>query len=43
VLKFTHLAMGLIDPQHRDGMPKGWGIRLNHIRQIAESRAGKKR
>jgi uncharacterized protein YndB with AHSA1/START domain len=43
VLKFTHLAMGLIDPHHREGMPEGWGVRLNHIRQIAESRAGKKR
>jgi uncharacterized protein YndB with AHSA1/START domain len=43
VLKFTHLAMGLIDPQHSDGMPRGWEARLNHIRQIAESRTGKKR
>jgi uncharacterized protein YndB with AHSA1/START domain len=43
VLKFTHLAMGMIDPQHRDGMPRGWEARLNHIRQIAESRTGKMR
>lgn len=43
VLKFTHQAMGLITPDHRDGMPKGWEFRFNHIRQIAESRAAKKR
>lgn len=43
VLKFTHQAMGLITPDHREGMPKGWESRFNHIREIAESRAGKKR
>jgi uncharacterized protein YndB with AHSA1/START domain len=43
VLKFTHQAMGLIDPNHRDGMPKGWESRLKHIRSLAESRAGKSR
>lgn len=42
VLKFTHHAMGLISPDHRDGMPKGWESKLNRIRQIAESRSGKK-
>ena len=43
VLKFSHQAMGLITPDHRDGMPKGWEFRFNHIREIAESRAAKKR
>ena len=43
VLKFSHQAMGLITPDHRDGMPKGWESRFNHIREIAESRALKKR
>lgn len=43
VLKFTHQAMGLIVPQHRDGMPEGWDFKANRIREIAESRAGKKR
>ena len=43
VLKFTHQAMGLISKDHSSGMPEGWGYRLNHIRQIAESRAAKKR
>jgi uncharacterized protein YndB with AHSA1/START domain len=43
VLKFTHQAMGLITPEHRDGMPEGWEFGLNRIREIAESRAGRKR
>jgi uncharacterized protein YndB with AHSA1/START domain len=43
VLKFTHQAMGLIVPQHRDGMPEGWEFKLNHVREIAERRAGNKR
>ena len=37
-LKFTHKAMGLILPEHRDGMPEGWEFGLERIRQIAESR-----
>ncbi len=24
-LAFVHRGMGLITPEHRDGMPKGWG------------------
>jgi uncharacterized protein YndB with AHSA1/START domain len=43
VLKFTHQSMGLITPEHRDGMPHGWEFGLNRIRQIAEGQAGKKR
>lgn len=43
VLKFTHQAMGLIVPQHRDGMQEGWGHKLNRIREIAEGRSRKKR
>jgi uncharacterized protein YndB with AHSA1/START domain len=42
VLKFTHQAMGLVVPDHRDGMPKGWAYKLNRIREIAESRKNKK-
>jgi hypothetical protein len=37
-LTFTHKAMGLIIPEHRDGMPEGWEFGLARIRQIAESR-----
>jgi hypothetical protein len=43
LLKFTHQAMGLIMPQHRDGMQEGWGAKLNRIRELAEGKAGKKR
>jgi uncharacterized protein YndB with AHSA1/START domain len=43
LLKFTHQAMGLIAPDHRDGMPKGWAQKLKRIREIAESRTEKKR
>ena len=42
LLKFTHQAMGLVDPQHRQGMPEGWGFKLNRIRELAEKKAGKK-
>jgi uncharacterized protein YndB with AHSA1/START domain len=35
-LTFLHRAMGLINPEHRDGMPKGWEFKLNRIREIAE-------
>lgn len=38
-LAFTHRSLGLILPQHRDGMPKGWGMWLDKIRQRAERKA----
>ena len=38
-LKLTHKAMGLILPEHRDGMPEGWEFGLRRVREIAESRA----
>jgi uncharacterized protein YndB with AHSA1/START domain len=38
-IKFTHKAMGLIPPEHRDGMPEGWEFALKRIREIAERRA----
>ena len=37
-LKLTHKAIGLIPPEHRDGMPQGWEFGLKRIREIAESR-----
>jgi uncharacterized protein YndB with AHSA1/START domain len=44
-LTFLHRGMGQITPQHRDGMPKGWGHWLDRIRQSAERKAkqGKKK
>jgi uncharacterized protein YndB with AHSA1/START domain len=35
-LTFTHRGMGLILPQHRDGMPDGWAHWADRIRQRAE-------
>jgi uncharacterized protein YndB with AHSA1/START domain len=37
-LTFTHKAMGLIIPEHREGMSEGWEFKLQRIREIAESR-----
>jgi uncharacterized protein YndB with AHSA1/START domain len=38
-LTFHHRAMGLILPEHRDGMPKGWEHWYERIRELAERRA----
>jgi uncharacterized protein YndB with AHSA1/START domain len=38
-LTFHHRAMGLILPDHRDGMPKGWEHKLERVRQIAMRKA----
>jgi len=38
-LTFHHRAMGLLLPQHRDGMPQGWEHKLGRIREIAERKA----
>ena len=35
-LAFVHRAMGLILPEHRDGMPEGWEHWLHRIRELAE-------
>jgi uncharacterized protein YndB with AHSA1/START domain len=35
-LAFVHTAMGLIPPEHREGMPQGWEHWLNRIRENAE-------
>jgi uncharacterized protein YndB with AHSA1/START domain len=43
-LTFLHRAMGLILPEHRDGMPEGWGHKLQRVRELAlrrKSAAGK--
>jgi uncharacterized protein YndB with AHSA1/START domain len=37
-LTLLHRAMGLIIPEHRDGMPKGWGYKLERVRELAEKR-----
>jgi uncharacterized protein YndB with AHSA1/START domain len=37
-LIFLHRAMGLLTPEHRDGMPEGWAHGLKRIRELAERR-----
>lgn len=39
-LSFLHTSMGMILPQHREGMPKGWEGWLTRVREAAE-RKGK--
>ena len=38
-IKLVHRAMGLILPEHRDGMPEGWEHELERIRERAERKA----
>jgi hypothetical protein len=35
-LTFHHRAVGLIPPEHRDGMPEGWEHWVGRIRERAE-------
>jgi uncharacterized protein YndB with AHSA1/START domain len=42
-LTFVHSAVGLILPEHRDGMPEGWSNWLDQIRQRAERRSQQSR
>ena len=35
-LALIHRAMGLIPPEHREGMPEGWEHGLKRIRELAE-------
>jgi uncharacterized protein YndB with AHSA1/START domain len=37
-LVFLHRALGLILPEHRDGMPEGWAHGLERIRELAEGK-----
>lgn len=36
-IKFRHVAFGLVDPQHRAGMNKGWNWILDQVKQRAET------
>lgn len=38
LMTFVHRSMGLITPEHRDGMQEGWQSWLDHIRANAEGR-----
>ena len=36
LLTLTHRAIGEIDPQHREGVSKGWSYQLNRVKNRAE-------
>lgn len=38
-LTFLHRAMGLIQSEHRDGLPQGWKHELEWIRELAERKS----
>jgi uncharacterized protein YndB with AHSA1/START domain len=42
-LTLLHRAMGLIPPEHRDGMPEGWEHGLKRIGELAEKRTSAQR
>jgi len=42
-LSILHRAMGLIPPEHRDGMPEGWEHGLKRIRELAERKAAQRK
>jgi hypothetical protein len=35
-LTLLHRALGLITADHREGMPKGWGYKIERVRTLAE-------
>jgi uncharacterized protein YndB with AHSA1/START domain len=39
-LAFLHRAVGLIAPEHREGLPEGWKYWLERIRELAECKGG---
>ena len=41
-LQLTHRAIGLIDDQHRDGLPKGFEYWVKRVKDLAEGRASKR-
>ena len=36
-LSLTHRAIGMIDPEHREGVSHGWECMLGQVKSIAES------
>ena len=41
-LELTHRAMGVIEEQHRDGLPKGFEFWVKRMKALAEGRANKR-
>jgi hypothetical protein len=42
-LAFLHRGLGLIQPEHRDGLPKGWEYWIERIRELAERKNRKEK
>jgi len=38
-LALVHRAMGLIPQQFREGMPEGWQMKMNRVKELAEQKA----
>jgi uncharacterized protein YndB with AHSA1/START domain len=41
-LQLTHRAMGLIDPEHREGLARGFGYWIKRVKELAEGGASKR-
>ena len=41
-LQLTHRAMGMIDPEHREGLSQGFAFWAQRMKHLAETRAGKR-
>ena len=39
LIKFHHIALGVIPDDHRQGMQKGWNMMHTRVRERAESKA----
>jgi uncharacterized protein YndB with AHSA1/START domain len=42
-LSLVHRAIGLVDPQHTEGVNKGWEFMNQHVKRIAEAKASRGR
>ena len=40
-LSLVHRAIGLIDPQHAEGVNRGWEFMNQHVKRIAEAKAAR--
>jgi len=42
LLQFVHKSIGLIAPEHREGMQKGWGYKLERLKELAQKKLRRK-
>jgi hypothetical protein len=38
LIKFQHMAFGLVTDEHREGVVKGWGFMNDNVRKLAEAK-----